>query len=43
MQTTYEKIFGIMIPGELPFFDFDLINDMLVVTIKNPGNMSIIV
>jgi hypothetical protein len=37
MEPQFEKLFGIMIPGELPFFDFELINDMLVVTITNPS------
>ena len=31
------KYFGIIVPGETPFFDFDLVNDMLVVTVPNPG------
>lgn len=33
-----EKYFGILIPGQLPIFDFDQINDMLVATLANPGN-----
>jgi len=36
----YQKIFGIMVPGELPFFNFELVNDMLVVDIPNPSTVS---
>lgn len=31
------KYFGILIPGQLPIFDFDLVGDMLVATLANPG------
>jgi len=34
----YTKIFGIMVPGELPFFNFEMVNDMLVVDVPNPSN-----
>ena len=37
-QPVAEKYFGILIPGHLPIFDFDLIGDMLVATLPNPGN-----
>lgn len=36
-QPAVDKYFGILIPGQLPIFDFELVNDMLVTTLSNPG------
>lgn len=36
-QPVPEKYFGILIPGQLPILEFELIKDMLVTTLVNPG------
>ena len=40
-QQSTEKIFGLLIPGMLPIFDFELINGMLICDLLNPGNKGV--
>jgi len=42
MDFSYEKLFGLLIPGQIPILDFEMVNGMLVCNLLNPASVTTI-